>query len=66
MTDETKNFIRLNLAILKGSLKEAGVVIGAVIDKENPETAKLVFLDKEKYINGEKDGVSVDFNEFNL
>ena len=66
MTDETKNFIRLNLEILKGSLKEAGVIIGAMIDKKNPETAKLVFLDKEKYKNGEKDGFTVEFNEFNL
>lgn len=65
MTDETKNFIRLNLEILKGSLNEAGVIIGAMVNKENPEKTKLVFLDREKYLNGERDGFVVDFDKLN-
>lgn len=65
MTDETKNFISLNLEILKGSLNEAGVIIGAMVNKENPEKTKLVFLDREKYLNGERDGFVVDFDKLN-
>ena len=65
MNDETKNFIRLNLSILKGSLNEVGVIVGAMVDKKEPEKTKLVFLDKEKYINGEKDGFVVCFEELN-
>lgn len=65
MNDETKNFIRLNLSILKGSLNEVGVIVGAIVDKKEPEKTKLVFLDKEKYMNGEKDGFTVDFEELN-
>ena len=65
MKDETKNFVQLNLQILKDSLKEAGVIVGAMIDKKNPEKAKLVFLDKNKYIHGEKDGFTVEFDSLN-
>lgn len=65
MKEETKNFIKLNLEILKGSLNEAGVIVGAMVNKENPEKTKLVFLDKEKYLNGERDGFTVEFEDLN-
>lgn len=65
MTDETKSFILLNLEILKGSLNEAGIIVGAMVDKNNPNNTKLVFLDKQKYLNGERDGFTMEFDELN-
>lgn len=65
MQNDIKNFIQLNLEILKGSLKEAGVLMGAMVDKSDPEKTKLVFLDKEKYIQGQRDGFTVEFDTIN-
>ena len=65
MKDETKTMIQLSLGMLKETLKSEGVLMGAQINKKDPEKTKLVFLDKAKYMSGEKDGFTVDFNEIN-
>lgn len=65
MKDKTKSMIQLSLGMLKETLKSQGVLMGAQVNKKDPEKTKLVFLDKAKYMNGENDGFTIDFNEMN-
>lgn len=65
MKDETKSAIQICLSMLKTTLQSEGVIVGAMIDKSDMEKTKLVFLDKQEYIKGKKDGFTVEFSSLN-
>lgn len=65
MKDETKDMIRLQLGLLKQTLKDENVAIAILVDKKDNEKSKLCFVDYEKYKQGTHDGFTIDLNEFN-
>ena len=66
MTDETRDLLKIQLSVLKETMKQAGVILGLAIDKSDMENSKIVFMDKDKYIETQKmDGFSVSLTDFN-
>jgi uncharacterized protein (DUF488 family) len=66
MTEETKQVINLQLALLKTTLKETNTVVGIMIDKKNYNDSKLAFVDFESYMKGyRKDGFVISLDELN-
>lgn len=66
MTDETKEFIQIQLKMLKSTMAQNGVILGLAVDKSDVNNSKIVFMDKDKYITTHKmDGFSVSLTDFN-
>ena len=54
MTDETKDLLHIQLEVLKTTMKQAGVILGLAVDKSDVNNSKIVFMDKDKYIETHK------------
>lgn len=66
MTDETKQLLRIQLSMLKQTMKDNGVMFAFAIDKTYIDNSKLCFMDKEPYFtNGKKEGFCVSLTELN-
>ena len=66
MTDETRDLLKIQLSVLKETMKQAGVILGLAVDKSDVNNSKIVFMDKDKYIEIHKmDGFSVSLTDFN-
>ena len=66
MTDETRDLLKIQLSVLKETMKQAGVILGLAVDKSDVDKSKIVFMDKNKYIATHKmDGFSVSLTDFN-
>ena len=66
MTDETRNLLKIQLSVLKETMKQEGVILGLAVDKSDVNNSKIVFMDKNKYIATHKmDGFSVSLTDFN-
>ena len=66
MTDETRDLLRIQLEVLKTTMKQEGVILGIAVDKSNVNNSKIVFMNKDKYIATHKmDGFSVSLTDFN-
>ena len=66
MTDETRDLLKIQLSVLKETMKQAGVILGLTVDKSDVNNSKIVFMDKDKYIAARKmDGFSVSLTDFN-
>lgn len=66
MTDETKEFIQIQLKMLKSTMAQNGVILGIAVDKSDVNNYIIVFMDKDKYITTHKmDGFSVSLTDFN-
>lgn len=66
MTDEIRELLHIQLELLKTSMAQAGVILGLAVDKSDVNNSKIVFMDKDKYIEKHKmDGFSVSLTDFN-
>ena len=66
MTDETKQQIQLQLAFLKQTMKDNGVILAIGTDKSNLDELIICFIDKDKYLTeGKTIGISVSLTDFN-
>ena len=66
MTDETKQLIQLQLAFLKQTMKENGVILAIGANKSNLDKSIICFIDKDKYLaEGKTSGISVSLADFN-
>ena len=66
MTDETRDLLQIQLNVLKETMKQEGVILGIAVDKSDANDSKIVFVDKDKYIETHKmDGFSVSLTDFN-
>ena len=66
MTDETRDLLKIQLNVLKETMKKEGVILGLAVDKSDVNNSKIVFMDKDKYIATHKmDGFSVSLTDFN-
>lgn len=66
MTDETNQIIRLQLAVLRQTMKEDGVIFGFAVDKSDVNKSRLCFMDKGQYLKyGKNNGFSVSLTELN-
>ena len=66
MTDETRDLLHIQLEVLKTTMKQAGVILGLAVDKSDVNNSKIVFMDKDNYIETHKmDGFSVSLTDFN-
>ena len=66
MTDETRDLLKIQLEVLKTTMKHEGVILGIAVDKSDVNNSKIVFVDKDKYIETNKmDGFSVSLTDFN-
>ena len=66
MTGETRDLLHIQLEVLKTTMKQAGVILGLAVDKSDVNNSKIVFMDKDKYIETHiTDGFSVSLTDFN-
>ena len=66
MTEETIDLLRIQLEVLKTTMKQEGIILGLAVDKSDVNNSKIVFMDKDKYIATHKmDGFSVSLTDFN-
>ena len=66
MTDETKQQIQLQLAVLKQTMKDSGVILVIGANKSNYDKSKILFIDREPYLTeGKTSGISVRLADFN-
>ena len=66
MTDETRDLLHIQLEVMKTTMKQAGVILGIAVDKYDVDNSKILFMDKDKYIETQKmDGFSVSLTDFN-
>ena len=66
MTDETKQLIQLQLSVLKQTMEDNRVILALMIDKEDVDNSKFLFIDKEQYLSERKtSGISVSLTDFN-
>lgn len=65
MSEEKKQSIQLALSLLKSTLIEEKVLLGVLVDKEEPDKSKICFLDLDSYCFGKKDGFTVELEQFN-
>ena len=65
MTEETKEYLSLIMGLLQSALKETNTYIGIAMNKENVNKSEIVFLDREEYAKGKKDGVTVKLERLN-
>ena len=66
MTDETRDLLHIQLEVLKTTMAQEGVILGLSVDKSDVNNSKIVFMDKDKYIEAHKmDGFSVSLTDFN-
>ena len=66
MTDETRDLLHIQLEVLKTTMKQEGIILGIAVDKSDVNNSKIVFMDKDKYIEKHKmDGFSVSLTDFN-
>ena len=66
MTDETKQLLKIQLSMLKQTMKDNGVMFAFAIDKTDIDNSKLCFMNKDQYFdNGKNDGFSVSLTELN-
>lgn len=66
MTDETKQLIQLQLSVLKQTMEDNRVILALMIDKEDVDNSKFLFIDKEQYLSERKtSGFFVSLTDFN-
>lgn len=65
MTEETKEHLSLIMGLLQSALKETNTYIGIVMNKADVNKSEIVFLDREEYAKGKKDGVTVKLERLN-
>ena len=66
MTDETKQLFKIQLSMLKKTMKDNGMILAMAIDETDANNSCLYFMDKEQYFaNGKKKGFSVSLTELN-
>lgn len=66
MTDEVKQLLQIQLSMLKQTMKGNGVVLALMIDKEDADNSKVLFIDKELYLTEQRtSGISVSLTDFN-
>lgn len=66
MTDETKNQLRIQLSMLKQTMKDNGVILALAVDHSDVNSSKICFIDKEQYLSERKtSGISVSLADFN-
>lgn len=66
MTDETKQLLQIQLSMLKQTMKDNGVVLALMIDKEDVDESIICFIDEEQYFSKRKmSGISVSLTDFN-
>ena len=66
MTDETKQQIQLQLAFLKQTMKDSGVILVIGANMSNLDKSIICFIDKDKNLTeGKISGISVSLADFN-
>ena len=65
MDEEVKALIHIQLDLLQKTMAENNVIIGVMYNKQNPQEAKLVFMDSKEYMNNNHKGFSITLDELN-
>lgn len=66
MTDETKQLLEFQLEVIHRTMKDNGVALALIIDKEDVDESIICFIDKEQYFSKRKmSGISVSLTDFN-
>lgn len=65
MDEEVKTLIHIQLDLLQKTMAENNVIIGVMYNKDNPQEAKLVFIDSKEYMNNNHKGFSITLDELN-
>ena len=65
MDEEVKGLIHIQLGLLQKTMAENNVIIGVMYNKENPQEAKLVFVDSREYMNNNHKGFTITRDELN-
>lgn len=65
MDEEVKGLIQIQLGLLQKTMAENNVIIGVMYNKDNPQEAKLVFVDSKEYMNNNHKGFSITLDELN-
>ena len=66
MTDETKQLLKIQLSMLKQTMKDNDVMLSLAIDREDFDKTKICFMDRYLYLKERKtSGISVSLTDFN-
>lgn len=66
MTDETKQLLKIQLSMLKQTMKDNDVILSLAIDREDFDKTKIYFMDRDLYLKERKtSGISVSLTDFN-
>ncbi len=65
MDKETQEIISGCLEILKGTMRESGLIFGIVVNKVDPDDSRLAFVKKDTYRNEKPDGIQISLPELN-
>lgn len=66
MTDETKQLLKIQLSMLKQTMKDNDVILSLAIDREDFDKTKICFMDRDLYLKERKtSGISVSLTDFN-
>lgn len=66
MSEETKEYIRFHMEILKESMKREGLLFAIAVDKKDFDNSSICILDRERFVkDGKIDGVKFQLDELN-
>ena len=66
MSEETKEYIRFHMEILKESMKRDGLLFAIAVDKKDFDNSSICILDRERFVkDGKIDGVKFQLDELN-
>ena len=66
MSEETKEYIKLHVEILKESMKKEGLLFAILVDKKDFDNSSICIVDKESLISkGKTEGIKFRLDELN-
>ena len=66
MSEETKEYIRLHMEILKESMKKEGLFFAIAVNKEDFNNSRICIVYRDKFVeNGKMDGIAFRLDELN-
>lgn len=66
MSEETKEYMRFLMEMLKESMKKEGLLFAIAVDKKDFDNSSICIVDKETYVTERKvDGIRFCLDELN-
>lgn len=66
MSEETKEYIKFHMEILKESMKKEGLLFAIAVDKKDFDNSSICIVERDKFVeNGKIDGIMFRLDELN-